>query len=254
MGLAMEERRERITEFVNREGSITFAELKAQFPDVSDMTLRTDLKTLDERRQIMRVHGGARSVSFSLGTDDLLSRRVGKHLAEKTEIAQKAAALVRPGHTIFIDSGSTTTAMAAVVADVDQMIFTNSITVASELSRLERPICFIVGGRLNRFSQSTCGGKAIDAVRSLTFDQVFLGVTGYQRGIGFTCGSDDEAVFKALLVERAHKTYVLMDSSKEGKPSTFKICGLDAVRAVVTDEGVSADFAATCRDEKVELI
>jgi DeoR family transcriptional regulator of aga operon len=252
--MAMAERRERIVDYINSEGTVTFTQLKGEFPDVSEMTLRTDLKTLDQQRLIVRVHGGAKSVGFAVGTDDLLARRVERRSAEKMAIAQKAAALVRPGHTIFIDSGSTTTALAAAMEDMDLLVFTNSLTVASELARLERAKTFVIGGRLNRYSKSTAGARAIESVRSLTFDRVFLGVTGYQRGEGFSCGSDDEAVFKATLVERAHKCVVLMDSSKEDRPSTFRVCDLSDVSILVSDGGMSNDLVTACEDAGVTLL
>ena len=48
----MEERRRRIVELVNTMGNVSFAQLKERFSDVSEMTLRTDLKYLDEKHQI----------------------------------------------------------------------------------------------------------------------------------------------------------------------------------------------------------
>lgn len=252
--MAKAERREKIVEYINSEGTVTFSQLKQTFPDVSEMTLRTDLKMLDQQRLIIRVHGGAKSVGFAVGTDDLLARRVGRRSAEKNAIAQKATELVRPGHTIFVDSGSTTTSLASAMEDMDLLVFTNSLTVASELSRLDHVKTFVIGGRLNRYSKSTIGARAVEAVRSLTFDRVFLGVTGYQRGEGFSCGSDDEAVFKSKLVERSHKCVVLMDSSKEGRPSTFRVCDLPDVDVVVSDGGLSNDFVAACEDADVTLL
>jgi DeoR family transcriptional regulator of aga operon len=47
--MVMDERRERIVSFINEEGSVTFSQLKQEFSDVSEMTLRTDLKALDEQ-------------------------------------------------------------------------------------------------------------------------------------------------------------------------------------------------------------
>ena len=89
--VVMDERRERIVSFINEEGSVTFSQLKQEFSDVSEMTLRTDLKALDEQHLIIRVHGGAKSVGFAVGTDDLLARRASRHSQEKVTIAQKAA-------------------------------------------------------------------------------------------------------------------------------------------------------------------
>ena len=62
----MEQRRNAIVELVNREGSLSFVQLKEAFPSVSEMTLRTDLKALDQARRVVRVHGGVKSVEESL--------------------------------------------------------------------------------------------------------------------------------------------------------------------------------------------
>ena len=113
--MGMDERRSSIVELINQEGYVSFSRLKSAFPDVSEMTLRTDLKKLDEERLIVRVHGGAKSVSFAVGTDDLLARRSLRHAAEKAAIAQKAVRLLRPDTTIFIDSDSTTTANITIL-------------------------------------------------------------------------------------------------------------------------------------------
>ncbi len=252
--MVMAERRDEMVDYINEEGSVTFAQLKSRFPDVSDMTLRTDLKTLDKDHLIIRVHGGARSVSYALGTDDLLSRRASRRSGEKSLIATKAAELIVPGHTIFLDSGSSTTALASIMNDMDLMVFTNSITVASELARLERPICHLLGGRLNRYSLSTKGSQAIESARRLSFDQVFLGVAGYQPEEGFSCGDDDEAVFKRVLIERSRESTVLMDSSKEGMHATFRVCALSDVSTVITDDDASDEFRQACVDASVRLL
>ena len=55
----MQQRRKEIVEFVNQCGTVRFSQLKERFPQVSEMTLRTDLKALDEARKLVRVHGGA---------------------------------------------------------------------------------------------------------------------------------------------------------------------------------------------------
>ena len=72
----MEQRRNAIVELVNREGSLSFVQLKEAFPSVSEMTLRTDLKALDQARRVVRVHGGVKSVEVVVGTDD--AQCVGK--------------------------------------------------------------------------------------------------------------------------------------------------------------------------------
>ncbi len=136
----MEQRRNAIVELVNREGSLSFVQLKEAFPSVSEMTLRTDLKALDQaRRRVVRVHGGVKSVEVVVGTDDQFGRRTARNASEKQIIAEKAAALLRPNTTVFLDSGSTATAVARCVPDEPMLIFTSGLTCAIELARLEKP-------------------------------------------------------------------------------------------------------------------
>ena len=86
----MEERRKKIVDLVDAEGQITFAQLKSAFPNVSEMTLRTDLKHLNESGRIVRVHGGARSAEIVAGAEDFFSKRVQRNREQKQAIAKKA--------------------------------------------------------------------------------------------------------------------------------------------------------------------
>ena len=174
----MEQRRNAIVGFINEKGNITFAQLEKRFPDVSQMTLRTDLKSLDEAKKIVRIHGGAKSVELVLGTDDYIGRRSVRNVEEKETIAEKAVSLIKPNTTVYLDSGSTTTALAKIWPDQPNFIFTSSMTCVMELSKLQRPTVFVLGGELNKYSMSACGVWAIDAVKAVNFDMA--GVWGWE--------------------------------------------------------------------------
>lgn len=109
------------------------------------MTLRTDLKALDEARRVVRVHGGVKSVEQVVGTDDLLSRRSARNAEAKQIIAEKAAALLRPNTTLFLDSGSTATAVARCIPDQPMLIYTSGLSCAMELAKLEKAPCVPAG-------------------------------------------------------------------------------------------------------------
>ena len=85
----MEQRRNAIVELVNREGSLSFVQLKEAFPSVSEMTLRTDLKALDQARRVVRVHGGVKSVEIVVGTDDQFGRRTARNAAESRSLRRR---------------------------------------------------------------------------------------------------------------------------------------------------------------------
>lgn len=81
----MEQRRSEIVAFVNERESVTFAQLKERFPSVSEMTLRTDLKVLDQNRQLVRIHGGAKSIDQVVGNDDVLKKRFVSQYRSKAQ-------------------------------------------------------------------------------------------------------------------------------------------------------------------------
>lgn len=250
----MDKRREEIVKLTNEEGSISFAKLKEHFPQVSEMTLRTDLKKLDEQKRIVRVHGGAKSVQVVIGTDDLLGRRNVRNKEAKEQIAQKALSLIKPHTTIFLDSGSTTTALAKLFPDQPNIIFTTGLSCAGELCHLEEPEVRIPGGKLNRYSMSVCGYSGISELESVNIDVAFIGVTCYSRETGFTCGVAEEAELKRMVMRRAEKNVILMDSSKIGTRSTFTFCDLKDVDIIVSDDNVTGEMKERIANAGIKLL
>ncbi len=250
----MEQRRNALVDLVNREGTVSFAQIKQAFPHVSEMTLRTDLKALDQERRIVRIHGGARSVEYLIGSDGMLNARALKNADAKRAIAAKARGLVRPDTTIFLDSGSTATELARQFPDEHVIVFTCGLTCAVELARLEQAQVILPGGRLNRFSLSASGTRSIRAVSELTFDLLFLGTTRYSSETGFTCESDEEADLKKACIQQASKVVLLMDSSKVGRRGTFRICDLEDIDILVSDGNLPGDLLRRCADCGVEVL
>lgn len=251
---SMEQRRNMIVDLVNQSGNISFAQLKKKIPQISEMTLRTDLKALDEAKRIVRVHGGAKSVNVVIGTDDMLSRRFVRNIEAKQLITQKALKLIRKDTTIFLDSGSTTTALASCMLDQSNLIYTNSLTCAAELCRLERPTLHFLGGAMNRYSMSACGVHTVRDVARINFDQVFMGITSYCEQTGFNCGVDEEAVLKRTVMHQAEQVIMLMDSSKVGVKSTYTVCGLEDVDILISDDSLPEEFLEECRRHQVQVL
>lgn len=250
----MEQRRNAIVDFINEKGNITFAQLEKEFPNVSQMTLRTDLKFLDEARKIVRIHGGAKSVEVVLGTDDDIGRRTVRNQEEKEIIAEKMLPFMKPNTTIFLDSGSTSTALAKIWPDQPNFIFTSSIANVMELSKLQRPSVFVLGGELNKYSMSVCGVRAIESVKTVNFDLAVLGVTSYSSDVGFSCGVLMESYLKQAVLQQSAEKIILMDSSKVDKKSTFHICKLEEVNMVVSDQNISKAFRRECEKAGVSLL
>ena len=168
--------------------------------------------------------------------------------------AEKAAALLRPNSTLFLDSGSTATAVARCLPDEPMLIYTSGLTCAAELARLEKPRVALPGGTLNRFSMSVCGIQSVLELGGINFDWFFLGVTSYSPDTGFTCGVEEEARLKQAVLRRAERTAVLLDRSKIGLKSTFHICGLPEVDFIVSDGELPQGFLQACAENGVTVI
>lgn len=251
---SMETRRNAIVELINESGTVSFSQIKDAFPNVSEMTLRTDLKLLDEARRILRVHGGAKSVQVIIGTDDFLNRKSVRNIPEKQKIAEKALTLLHPDTTIFLDSGSTATMFARQFPDQSNLIYTTGLSCATELANLSSPIVMLPGGKLNRYSQSVFGFSAIKELERVNFHQAFLGITGFQLSAGFTCGINDEAILKQTAIRQSEQVIALMDSSKVGVKSSFRIGGLEDIDIVVSDGKLPEEFLAACRKHDVTVL
>ena len=232
------ERQTRIEAIVKSDGSISVAELKRQFPDISEMTLRRDLEYLDRNKRIIRTHGGARSVEVLIGTDDLYLKRTTRNADEKKIIAEKAVSLVQENTTIFLDSGSTCMEFARHMPDGPYMIFTTSLSGALELARLQQAQVHIIGGHMNASSLSLKGAMTVRDLAMINFHTAFIGVTGYIHSRGFTCGSPEECELKRTVIEHSEKAVMLMDSQKIGVTSMCTFARAEDVSAVVSDGGL----------------
>ena len=251
---SMEIRRKQIVDLVNQKEYVRFLQIKEAFPNVSEMTLRTDLKVLDEEKKIVRIHGGAKSVQLVIGTDDFLNRRAVRNLQEKEEIARKAVKLIRPDTAVFLDSGSTTTSLAHLFPNQSNLIYTTGLSCATELADLSKPTVQIPGGRLNRYSISIYGTSVVQELSQVYLHQTFLGVTNYMPQTGFTCGNNEEAILKRTAIKQAEQVIVLMDSQKFGIKGTYSICGLEDIDILVSDGHLPEDFIMECQSHDVTVL
>lgn len=251
----MEARRERITHFIEQHGEVSMERLKEMFSNVSEMTLRRDLEILDQSKQIVRIHGGARSIGAIVGSsEELYANRSQENIEKKTLIAKKTLQLLKPNTSIFIDSGATTTMLTHIIPDNNFLIFTSGITCALGLTRLSKSVVYLTGGRLNRNSISTNGPQINSQLENINFDMVFIGVTGFTMKTGFTVSVFDDCELKRTVMDRAHKVVLLMDSGKVGKVMPFTFAMPENIDILVTDDEIDPEIVKQLREREVEII
>ena len=105
------ERRNKIVDMVNTQGSVLVLDLSNLF-GISEVTIRADLRLLEEKGLLTRFHGGAARAGSDLtdaeNQEVVLEDRYQLASDPKKRIAHAAAAMIREGMTVILDSGSTT--------------------------------------------------------------------------------------------------------------------------------------------------
>ena len=226
------ERKALLLDTLTRDGRIVAKDVAAQL-DVSDDTIRRDLRELAADGKLIRVHGGAMPVSPA--TQDFTARQQVA-TDSKSRVAAKAASLVEPGQTVFIDGGTTSLALCASFPDtLHAQVITHAPTVAVALNDHPRVEVLLIGGRMYPHSVVTVGAVALEQIDGMRADVFFLGVSGIDAKAGLTTGDAEEAAMKRAFLRRAAETYVLASAEKLGTTARFKVSGLTDVTAAICD-------------------
>jgi len=226
------QRRELMIDRLRAEGQVTAKDLAVEL-DVSEDSVRRDLRELAAAGLCQRVYGGALPVSPALAG---YGARRGVAVESKARVARAAVQLLTPGATVILDGGTTTLAVVhALPRDLAARVITHSPTIAAALLEHPKVDVFLLGGQLFKHSAVTCGAAAVEAAQTVHADLFLLGVTGVHPDAGLTTGDPDEAAMKRALTRRAAETYVLASSEKIGAASPFTVVGFGDVAGVVTD-------------------
>jgi DeoR/GlpR family transcriptional regulator of sugar metabolism len=232
-----------ILERVREQGAVRVADLVRAL-GVSDMTVRRDLELLQERGLLEKVHGGAAAIEGSSLFEPGFSVKSTLMQAEKVLIAGAAASLVTPGTAIAISAGTTTFALARRLIDVPGLtVLTNSVPVADALYKDGRPDqTVILSGGVRTPSDALVGPFAVEVIRSLHVDTVFMGTHGMDAGAGFTTPNILESETNRALIDAGRHLVVLADSTKWGTVGISSVAPLAEAETIVTDTGL--DLAA----------
>lgn len=208
--------------------------------NVSSVTIRKDLKLLEDKKLVYRNHGGG-TLSNPYTVDKHVNEKEKIKAAEKLRIGQKAASLIEPNDCIIIASGTTVLSLAKILKPQGNLtVITAALNVALELSTNPNIEVIMLGGVLRKNSTSVTGHYAEQILDDFSGSKLFLGVDGIDMDFGLTTTNVLEAQLNRKMIKAAQKTIVLADSTKFGKRGFGKICGLDDIEQVITDDGISS--------------
>lgn len=215
------------------EGALTVSALATDL-GVSEVTIRGDLRALEEQGMLVRTRGGARPTTLKS-----ILQREKLNVELKQRIATAAAAMVRDEDNVMIEAGTTTALVARLLAGrAGVQIVTNSALVFNN-ARINPSLSVILtGGVFRRESESFVGPLAERAVGDFNARLAFLGTDGFSPERGLTTRFVEGGQVAALMRGRAEETWLLADSTKFGQAGFVSFLPLAGITGVITDDGL----------------
>jgi DeoR family transcriptional regulator of aga operon len=242
------ERHRIILKILGENEHVNVQELSTQMK-VSEVTIRKDLKLLEDKSLLFRTHGGASKVN-PYTNDKPVAVKERLNAEEKQMIAKTAATMIGENDSIIIGSGTSMLALArAIHAEVRLTVITSALNVALELSQHSNVEVLQLGGQLRQNSSSVMGPYAEQILADISCGILFLGVDGIDLEVGLTTTSLMEARLNQKMMDAAQITVVLADSSKFGKRGLGKICPIDQVQHIITDSGISPELVSLLEEK-----
>jgi DeoR family transcriptional regulator of aga operon len=252
-GQLVAERRHRIVELLREHGKVTVEALAVRFA-TSAVTIRTDLAALEAGGALERTHGGA--LLRQDDDDQPINVKRTLHHAEKVRIAKAAAALIKDGETVILDSGTTTAEIAKQIRRLEVQsinVITNALNIAALLADVPAVRLIMPGGILRPESNSLSGHMAEAALANLQADRLFLGADGLDPERGVMTPHLPEAQLNAKMIEISRQVIAVADSSKLMRRNISLIARVEQLHMLITDTGANPDVVAELQRRGVEV-
>jgi DeoR/GlpR family transcriptional regulator of sugar metabolism len=227
--------------------------------EVSVVTVRRDLDTLESKGILRRTHGGAVSIEplfyEPFRNDRSFQAQVERFADEKRRIGRAAAALIEEGEIIALTPGTTTTeVIRGIPLNHKITVVTSTVNVAMELSKRKDLEVFVTGGHLRGDWFSLVGPSAAQSLSHVLIHTLFIGADGVDAKHGVSCFSPDEAQLNSSMVKRAQRKIAVVDHSKFGIVAGWGICATSELDILVTDTGATDEMIAPFEKAQIQVV
>lgn len=230
-------RQQQICSLLQDHGYLSVSELSNLF-EVSEMTIRRDLKTLATHRLIQREHGGAAYPSTASQVDDLYFNRLGEAEKEKIIIGFTAASIIQPGESIILDAGTTTLAVAKAIEPKELVVITNSIPISTILTGQAGISVLLTGGEVRESTYALVGPLARSSLSNFYADKLFLGATGINLDRGLSTTNLLESEIKQAMIQSAKEVILVAHSQKFSEVCYHTFAGWNDIHILITDDQI----------------
>lgn len=246
-------RRTTILKKLEKESHVNVFELSRQF-NVSEVTIRKDLKHLEKKNILIRSRGGAIKQSL-INTDLSIYDRRRKNIKLKEQIGKAAARLISEGETVLLDTGTTIMELAKnLPKKIDITIITNSVDITFRLAEYPNIRVIMPGGILRRNSLALVGEQAAESLRNFYCDKYFLSADGVDIERGLMTTNIEEASLAKHNIHNSKMVIALVDSSKFRKMGITVISPLQEIDIIITDSGILPEVLEEITSLGIEVI
>ncbi len=166
------------------DGSMLHLREAAALLGVSEMTVRRDLEAAEPPISFLGGHlfqaeAPGSAPRYALETENTA------HTQAKQEAARRAAALIEPGDTVFIDCGTTTPHLAEVLPELELTVVCYSLNIASIVCRRPKTQVILLGGLFYPSSATFYGVETLTQLRHVALTRAFISAGGvdFERGV-----------------------------------------------------------------------
>lgn len=246
-----ERRHALILQRLDREGAISIGDL-CQALGVSRETVRRDLSLLDDQNRLLQTRGGALALR---PREPDIARRRAVNLSGKRAIGRAAAALVRDGMAVILDSGTTTDCVAdAIAARRNLTVYTNSLTIALRLGRHNANRVVLLGGQLQDHEDATLGLDTVATLAGYNADIAFVGAGAITTEGALTDFTRDGAQLRGRMLYSAKIAVVVADHTKFGQITPVRVPDFDEATHLITDRAPDKALAAKLKSRRIKLV
>lgn len=252
MTLNIVDRHKLILKKLEENGFVNVNDLSKEY-NVSLVTIRKDLKLLEERKLLFRSHGKAIRVNPYI-KEHHVNFKEKLHPKKKNKIAIAATETLVPHDSIIIASGTSVIEFARHIKPIEGLtVLTASLNTSIILAEHNNIDVIQLGGIVRSSSSSVVGPIGEKMLSEFTFTKLFLGVDGIDLEYGLTTTSSLEASLNKEMIKAAQKIIVLSDSSKFNRKGFGRICGLDEVDQIITDSDIDTKTKNRLTELGIEL-
>jgi DeoR family transcriptional regulator of aga operon len=247
------ERHQHILEKLKKDGKVNIFALQEEM-GVSGVTIRKDLKLLEDKHLMFRIRGGG-SINNPYAVDRPIDEKELINSDEKKRIAKAALKLIADTDSIMIGSGTTVFEVARALFPPKHLtVITPALKVGVELSNRSNVEVLQLGGLIRPNSSSVMGDYAMNMLNDISCGVFFLGVDGIDLDFGISISNLTEAALNQKMIDTAQTVVVLADSTKFDRRGLGRICSLEQVHFIITDRNVSANTVKAIKERDIQMI